>query len=125
MHTISFEIDESDLLAGEEEATAKQQSQELQQAFTEFGPRGYWLKALELELAAATQPESKKLSRIDRWSLAGIYARLGQKEKALDQLAGEFAAGDQNGWLKLDPSFDSLRDDPRFKALLKQAGLEK
>jgi len=119
---VAFE--KSDLLSGEGEANARQQSAALRQALTESGPNGYWLKALELEEAAANQQESKKLSRIDRWSLAGIYARLGGQQKALDQLEKEFAAGDQNTWLKLDACFDSLHDEPRFKVLLKQAGLE-
>ena len=51
---------------------------------------------------------------------ASAYALLGEKEKALAQL--EHGAEKGEFWLfqiKYDPAYESLRDEPRFQALLK------
>jgi hypothetical protein len=52
--------------------------------------------------------------------VALVYARAGELDKAIDHL--EVALSVPNfisiPWLRVDPLFDSLRDDPRFKALL-------
>jgi len=59
------------------------------------------------------------------YNLAGYYARLGEKEQALRYLdrAYELKAEGLPS-LKLDPTFDNLRTDPRFIELLKKMGLE-
>jgi hypothetical protein len=52
--------------------------------------------------------------------VATIYAALGDKDKAFAELEKAFADRD---WelhrLKVDPLMDPLRDDPRFKEMLK------
>jgi serine/threonine-protein kinase len=55
-----------------------------------------------------------------------LYVGIGEKQKALDWL--ERAAEDQDWFcwqMRIDPALDSLRDEPRFKALVKKVGLEK
>ena len=55
---------------------------------------------------------------------ASIYAALGDKDKAFAELEKSFA--DKDYFLpriKLDPFMDPIRDDPRFKDLLKRMGL--
>jgi serine/threonine-protein kinase len=50
---------------------------------------------------------------------AAIHLALGQKERALELLETDYAQ--RSNWmnrLKVDPIFDPLRGDPRFKALL-------
>jgi serine/threonine protein kinase/Flp pilus assembly protein TadD len=55
---------------------------------------------------------------------AVIYALLGDKEKAFALLERSLVAHDWDiGYLKVDPFIDSLRDDPRFKDLLKRMNL--
>jgi len=52
---------------------------------------------------------------------ASFLSELGEKEAAIEHLEKAAARGDF--WLfsiKYDPAFDGLRDDPRFKALLKK-----
>jgi len=56
--------------------------------------------------------------------IAAIYAALGDKEEAINWLRQ--AVGDRSVWLiylRVEPSFDSLRQDPRFTDLVRQAGL--
>ena len=56
--------------------------------------------------------------------VASIYAALGDKDKAFAELEKSFE--EKDFWLpriKLDPFMDSLRDDPRFRDLLKRMGL--
>ena len=59
--------------------------------------------------------------------LIGIsYAAAGDREAALSWL--EKAVDEHAPWLpelKLEPTYDPLRSDPRFAALLKRVGLEK
>jgi len=57
--------------------------------------------------------------------IALIYGGLGQKDQAFEWLEKAFSERDsQLGYLKVEPQFDSLRSDPRFKALLKKMKLE-
>lgn len=60
----------------------------------------------------------------DGYEIAVIYTALGNKQQAFEYLDKEYATG---GWflnfLKVEPYFEPLRDDPRFKALLKRMNL--
>jgi adenylate cyclase len=50
---------------------------------------------------------------------ACFYAKDGNTEAALDVLEKMFARGvGQRDWVEHDPDYDSLRDHPRFKAML-------
>ncbi len=55
-------------------------------------------------------------------ALAEIYVMFGQYDEAVDQL--ELLLSHPNyiraGWLRLDPIWDPLRNDPRFQALLEK-----
>jgi hypothetical protein len=57
--------------------------------------------------------------------LAVAYARLGDKDQALAWLEKAYAQH-SNGLtsLKVDPTYDLVRGDPRFKDLLRRVGLE-
>ena len=56
--------------------------------------------------------------------LAILYAALGEKERALELLEKDFEEGDRVLWLYYRGVwFDSLRDDPRFLALLRRYDL--
>jgi TolB-like protein/Tfp pilus assembly protein PilF len=56
--------------------------------------------------------------------LVALYAALGEREQAFASLEKAYAAHDlQLGYLGSDPSFDSLREDPRFKDLMRRVGL--
>jgi len=52
-----------------------------------------------------------------------IYLLLGEREKALDQLEPLLRVPFyiSPSWLRIDPTFDSLRNDPRFRQLLEGA----
>ncbi len=67
--------------------------------------------------------ELQQLSRngyVDAERLALIYTGLGEKDKALDQLEIAFRRRDVGMLvIKPDPRFDPLRDQSRFKALLR------
>jgi tetratricopeptide (TPR) repeat protein len=55
------------------------------------------------------------------YNLACIYARIGETERALDFLEQGVDAGARNkGNYENDPDFDSIREHPRFKALLER-----
>ena len=57
-------------------------------------------------------------------TVASIYAVLGEKEKALEWLERAYQEGER--WLPfgyLDMPFDSIRDDPRFRAMLERLNL--
>ena len=51
-------------------------------------------------------------------SAACLHFKRGQKDQGLDLLERVFARGwGKRDWMEHDPDYDSLRDDPRFKAL--------
>ena len=52
---------------------------------------------------------------------ACLYARLRMKEEALELLEKTFARGwGKRDWIEHDSDYDSLRDDPRFQAMLQK-----
>ncbi|MBA3352717.1 MAG: tetratricopeptide repeat protein [Blastocatellia bacterium] len=56
--------------------------------------------------------------------IASIYGALGERDIAFDLLEQAFRERDSTlVYLKIDPMFDPLRDDPRFAALLTRIGL--
>lgn len=56
--------------------------------------------------------------------IASIYAALGDKDKAFTELEKAFEERDYfMPRIKVDPFMDPLRDDPRYKDLLKRMGL--
>ena len=60
--------------------------------------------------------------------LASIYAFQGDRDKALANLAEYAKQGFTFGYqdfILIDPFFESLRDDPEFKSIVKQAQQEK
>ena len=53
------------------------------------------------------------------YNLACAYSVLGERDKAIDMLERAARQGGGNlGWIRQDPDFDSLRDDPRFQRLV-------
>ena len=89
----------------------------LRQAYRSSGPQGYWQK--ELELMKAEWPELGDATKI-----AILYAWLGDKEQTLDWLekaSAEHGFGLEN--LNLEPTYDPVRADPRYRAVLKKMGL--
>jgi serine/threonine-protein kinase len=93
-------------------------SEELRRAFNVSGYHGFLRKLLAaVEARAVTEYVSPA-------EFAELYAHLGQKEEALAWLEKTF---DERApfivQLKVHPAFDSLRDDPRFRDLLRRVGL--
>jgi TolB-like protein len=71
--------------------------------------------------------ELKELARqryVSAYNIAIIHAGLGEKEAALDWLVKAYHNKDVwLVWLKVNPRFDTLRDEPRFADLMRRVGL--
>jgi tetratricopeptide (TPR) repeat protein len=113
------------LLSGEEPGRVAQVFAALRQAYDTQGNQGYLRKWAEVLVADEALPDDQQMfgdrSNAD---LAGYYARLGEKKKALDDLERHF--DEPNVWpqIKFIGAFDNLHDEPRYKALVKRAGLQ-
>jgi len=78
--------------------------------------------------AAGTLKELEDLAKekyVSPYRTAEIHAALGDQDRAFECLEEAFHQRSVSMvFLKVDPSFDVLRSDPRFKALLERIGLE-
>jgi Tfp pilus assembly protein PilF len=96
---------------------------DLERAYARNGWTGFWRAELALvERDAARRPSLFK-PPYDRytgaWYLARRYARLGDREQALAALERAYAARHHLvATLGVDPLFEKLRDEERFRALL-------
>jgi tetratricopeptide (TPR) repeat protein len=81
-------------------------------------------KRAEAEQEISRLRDQAKNRYIRVYFLAGIYATLGDKDKAFAELEQSFSERDFFlGRIAIEPAMDPLRDDPRFKSLLKRMGL--
>jgi hypothetical protein len=90
----------------------------VRQEYSKSGYRGAVRRYAEL------QEEQSKRHYIDPALIAGNYAAIGEKDKAFAWL--EKACAEKSAWLlyvKADPTFVSLRSDPRYADLLHRMGL--
>jgi len=76
-----------------------------------------------LNLEADTLVAQSKTKLILPTEIALIYACAGNKERAMDLLDRAYEIRDPNLNLLLHPGYDSLRNEPRFKALCKKMNL--
>ena len=92
----------------------------IQESFARGGWRGY-LQA-EYDRFAGVE---RSFDRTPYYNEAVILAMLGEKEKAFDTLNRSIEARENPSlvFLKVEPRFDPIRDDPRFNELLKRLGL--
>jgi DNA-binding winged helix-turn-helix (wHTH) protein/TolB-like protein len=95
-----------------------ERAEKLREAFKAGGWQAFLEKQLEM------QNERAARGAVSPWFYANQYARMGRKDEAFMWLEKSFDAGEMgNLQLKIDPLYDSLRDDPRYARLLARIGL--
>jgi len=81
-------------------------------------------KRAEAEQQLSRLRDQAKTRYVGVYFLAAIYAALGDKDKAFAELEESFSEKDFFlGRIAIDPVMDPLRDDPRFKSLMKRMNL--
>lgn len=95
-------------------------AQQLEEAFKAGGRVGFWRDYLrDLESEAGTK-------YVPSCDLAAVHLRLGQRDLAFAALDRAFESREGGiVELKVDPTFEDLRQAPRFQDLLRRAGLVK
>jgi eukaryotic-like serine/threonine-protein kinase len=85
----------------------------LEQGFKENGYKGAMHELAELSVAAS------QVNYVLPTNIAKLYAYAGEKEKALEYLEKAFEDKDSGlVHLQVDPDWNTLRSDPRYKALV-------
>jgi serine/threonine-protein kinase len=67
---------------------------------------------------------ASNLSSDDLPIAAGIFEQLGDRQAALAQVRAAFGAGVEPVEFEIDPTFDALRKDPRYSALVPRGALK-
>jgi len=95
----------------------------LERTFKEFGFNAA-VRAVARERLAQLNEKARRGEYVPAMHFARLYVRLGEREQAFVWL--EKTAEERNALafeIKLDPAFDSLRDDPRFTDIIRRTGL--
>ena len=86
-------------------------------AYARSGNRAQAQRALDELLARL----NSKSGHVSKYSVAGLYAALGDKKHALDLLEQSFAERSFFwDFVNSDPKMDSLRSEPRFQDLVRR-----
>jgi len=86
----------------------------LRQAYAVEGWQGYWRKRLDLAKKEA------RLKPLQAHALASLFARVGEKDHALQLLDRAYQDGEMFLMLlTLAPVWDRLRVEPRFQSIVK------
>ncbi len=108
------------LLAQEKPQDVLAKMNTLKRELVTGGERGYW----EEQLQSARDRQNPPEAYVRPYGLAIIYACLGQKPKAFENLENALAERDtQITELAIEPQFDALRSDGRFVDLERRIGL--
>jgi serine/threonine protein kinase/TolB-like protein/Tfp pilus assembly protein PilF len=87
-------------------------------AFLKAGLRGFLQEELKSDIAELNH------GYVAPFDFAQLYARLGDKDRAFENLEKTYKEGGHNiAFLKVEPGLDNLRSDPRFTDLLRRVGL--
>ena len=109
------------LLSGENEKSALAKEAKLRRAWTTQGAPGYWKALVDLSQTAENPPEAYN----SPFGTAILYAQLGDKARALNALEQAY---EQRSLamteINIEPAFDPIRGEPRFKALLQRVRLQ-
>ena len=109
------------LLSGENEKSALAKEAILRHAWTTQGAPGYWKTLVELSQTGENPPEAYN----SPFGTAILYAQLGDKARALNALEQAY---EQRSLamteINIEPAFDPIRGEPRFKALLQRVRLQ-
>lgn len=86
--------------------------------YAKTGWRGINLRLIELA------KETEKEGKTPYWELSNLYGEIGDRENALAYIE-KGLPGRGWGWtvIKISPSYDALRSDPRFENLIRRVGL--
>jgi TolB-like protein/lipoprotein NlpI len=82
--------------------------------------------SVALQKVAETMIERSKSKYVPSWNIATLYTRASMKNEAFEWFEKAYEEHHRNmPYLNVDPIFDNMRDDPRFKNLIKRMGLER
>ncbi|MBL7136261.1 MAG: tetratricopeptide repeat protein, partial [Candidatus Marinimicrobia bacterium] len=91
-----------------------------------YAGAGKKTKAIKILGKFKKPTELNRISSYSIYSIAAIYAGLGNKNQAIEWLQRAYSKRSYRLiYLQVDPKFDTLRSDHRFKTLLKKVGLKK
>jgi hypothetical protein len=108
------------LLTGEKPQDVLAKMNTLQRELAKRDERGYWEEQLQFARDQQNPPEAY----VRPYGLGIIYAHLGEKAKAFENLENALAERDaQITELAIEPQFDVLRSDARFADLERRIGL--
>jgi TolB-like protein/DNA-binding winged helix-turn-helix (wHTH) protein len=96
----------------------------MKQSFQRGGIKALWRKQLELSLEQNISNKDRYYDVEDTYQVAALYSLLGEPDSAIAWL--QKAYNDRSilfDWVRVDPSFDSIRSDSRFVELLRRANL--
>jgi tetratricopeptide (TPR) repeat protein len=91
----------------------------IRKAFAESGEPGYWKAALDLNLEYLKESNAD----LDPLNIAFFYSRLNEPDKAFEWLEKGFEARSNGMAMLNNPSWDKIRDDPRFADLVRRVGI--
>ena len=89
--------------------------------------KGYAEGGYQMALQKLAELLIKRLNNgtqyVPEWNISTIYTRAGKKEEALLWLEKAYESHSLNmPYIRVDPIFDYMRDDPRFQVLIKKMG---
>jgi tetratricopeptide (TPR) repeat protein len=109
---------EAFLKSGSVKGAPSELIEELRAAFKANGWQGFLLKQLSIV------EEIAKTKHVPPSRLANLYVRLGHRDEAFAFLGKAFAEKDPLViQFKIEPAYDSLRNDPRYAELIQKIGL--
>ena len=80
--------------------------------------------SMALRRVAESKISQSKANYVSPWPIATLYTRAGMPAEALKWFEKALEAHDPNmPYLSIDPIFDYMREDPRFKVLVSKMGL--